>query len=228
MDPPTPTHTHTHTHTPIPTPTHTHTHTPTHTQDDILPTVHFTKHPAALLKEVGQSLWQLLPGLELNIIYTLCFCIIIPHSLCCPQVIIYWLRSTCFANSWLGNSLTWLHVCCGEFPHFTYKLRPSLALEQQRTNLRLKMAESTTLNAASSPQLMEGLTKDERVWYSHDRYLLNDQCIFLVPRCTCWPPINTLGIIHSSQYSAYTLPCQCEVFYLILLFSPHVPLSLDG
>ncbi len=88
---------HTHTHTPPHTHTPTHTHTHTHTDDDILPTVHFTKHPAVLLKEVCQSLWQLLPGLELNIIYTLCFCIIIPHSLCCPQVIIwynYWLWST--------------------------------------------------------------------------------------------------------------------------------------
>ena len=60
----------------------------------------------------------------------------------------------------LHNWLLW------GIPSFNLQATPlfELALEQQRTNLRLKMAESTTLNAASSPQLMEdGLTDRERV-----------------------------------------------------------------
>ena len=72
----------------------------------------------------------------------------------------------CFCKSNLiAGKFPYIIGCCGEFPHLTYKLRPSLtSLEQQRTNLRLIMAESTTLNAASSPQLKEdGLTDDDRV-----------------------------------------------------------------
>ncbi len=60
----------------------------------------------------------------------------------------------------LHNWLLW------ENPSFNLQATPlfdETALEQQRTNLRLIMAESTTLNAASSPQLMEGLTWQERV-----------------------------------------------------------------
>ena len=57
----------------------------------------------------------------------------------------------------LHNCLLW------GIPSFNLHTTPLFELEQQRTNLRLKMAESTTLNAASSPQLMEGLTDRERV-----------------------------------------------------------------
>ena len=65
------------------------------------------------------------------------------------------------ANSLLGIPLhNWL---LWGIPSFNLQATPifELALEQQRTNLRLKMAESTTLNAASSPQLMDGLTPDD-------------------------------------------------------------------
>ena len=60
----------------------------------------------------------------------------------------------------LHNWLLW------GIPSFNLQATPifELALEKQRTNLRLKMAESTTLNAASSPQWMEdGLTDNDRV-----------------------------------------------------------------